>query len=221
MKKNIRRKPGKLIPKPRIVVYVEGETEKEYLEAYRAMLRIDKDLVDVRYPNETDAKYLASLARRVKKREEKEHKSLIMQDDQWWVLADTEGKKIPSDAKDIADSSGIFLALSNPSIETWLLLHYEYCKNYGLNVDQVTQKLKKYLPRYAKHPDMNALLPRVATACDNAQKLRKIACNESEDLLRTDCDILLKQVTNLAPNVETQKVDKDSVRSALFAHNGK
>ena len=87
---------------------------------------------------------------------EKEYKSLIMQDDQWWVLADTEGKKIPSDAKDIADSSGIFLALSNPSIETWLLLHYEYCKNYGLNVDQVTQK-----------------------------------------------------------------VDKDSVRSALFAHNGK
>lgn len=55
----------------------------------------------------------------------------------------------------------------------------------------------------------------------NAQKLRSIACNESEDLLRTDCDILLKQVTNLAPNVETQKVDKDSVRSALFAHNGK
>ncbi len=68
---------------------------------------------------------------------------------------------------------------------------------------------------------MNALLPRVATACDNAQKLRSIACNESEDLLRTDCDILLKQVMNLAPNVETQKVDKDSVRSALFAHNGK
>ena len=62
-----------------------------------------------------------------------------------------EHPKIP-DARQMATANGIHLAISNPCIELWLLLHFRETPGM-INRGKAKQLLKDYLPNYDKKID--------------------------------------------------------------------
>jgi mannosyltransferase OCH1-like enzyme len=101
--------------------------------------RDPKSLVEI-------AKGYKDQAEKAAKREEDEN---LIFDHVWCVFDVNSHTKIP-DAVQQAHSNGIHLAISNPCIEVWLLLHFmDYSAIQGR--DQVTAQLEKFIPNYEKH----------------------------------------------------------------------
>jgi hypothetical protein len=67
---------------------------------------------------------------------------------------------------------GIRTAVSNPSFEYWLLLHFEWCVKTLESGAAVCHLLKKYIPDYDKVKDCYSITrPRVETAIRHAQRV--------------------------------------------------
>ena len=73
--------------------------------------------------------------------------------DQIWAVFDTEQAGTHPDllrAIQLAEQNQVYLAVSNPSIEYWFLLHFENTNRPFQNADQLCDALRRYIPEYNK-----------------------------------------------------------------------
>lgn len=218
-KRDIRRKPGSTSSKDRIVVLVEGElTEVCYFEGIRDRWRLPKDLITIEKSSYTDAKSVVREA--VERKEEnarsaKRGRELLV--DQWWAVVDTEGELHNlNDAIQKARANGIRLAISDLSIEYWLLLHFRYTTAFYNSVDDLIRDLgvpgclPGYTPR-SKKPDMDILYPRLSDAVQRARRVRENYTKSGFYQPCTDCDLLVDAMAEQADkaylNYESHPVD--------------
>ncbi|VEH00480.1 Uncharacterised protein [Slackia heliotrinireducens] len=201
-KRDLRRKPGNRPPKDRIYILTEGEaTEIEYLKGICARLGLPKELVIIKKACNTDPKGIVDELVSAKKQNARLAKrgndALI---DQWWAVFDTEGR--PHDLSAVvqkAKDNRVYLAISDPSFEFWLRLHFGYTTASYDSVGKLIKELRDsgYLPKYSednKHPDMDILYPLLPQAMKNARLLRAKHTQLGNDQPRTDCDLLIDAI---------------------------
>lgn len=178
-----RRAPGTRAPKDRVVIYTEGAvTEIEYLRTVRERFGIPKELVVVRKSECTHPDGIVDEVIEAKKRNKSESKrGRDALADQWWAVLDTEGRPASvANATRRAADNGVYVALSDPSFEFWLRLHFGYTTRQCQSVQELIRELRAdgLLPGYTadnKHPDMSLLYPLLPDAIRNARRLRQIS----------------------------------------------
>lgn len=208
----IRRRPSQArIVSPKLLIVTEGlQTERKYITAVRISKSIPTPRVLV-LPHEcTDP--LSLVQQIIKARDERAYLGsfdMASGDEAWAVFDVDEHRQSEPErfrrAIELANSNGIHLATSNPSIELWLLLHYTpHTANIARRA--ALDSVKAELPTFDKTlPDKEsaALLERLADAITNARSLR--ARNDGMpapvDPFRnpsTTFDLLIDRILNLA-----------------------
>lgn len=188
-KKTLKRTPGKRSPKERMFILTEGEvTEVEYLRYLCNAWGLPKELVAIEKSSHTDPKGIVDEAverKRFNVREARRGRATLI--DHWWAVLDTEGRPQElAEAIQKAQSNGVLLALSDPSIEFWLRLHFGYTTRQYNTESELIKELREedFLPSYHennKHPDMTVLAPLLPTAIGNARKLRRNCTAKGRD----------------------------------------
>ena len=123
----LRRRPPSRETRQRILILCEGEvTEYQYFDAFRREER--NRLVDVEIDNKGGVpKTLVERAAKRKRDSEedarRERDENLKYDQVWCVFDVDEHPKLP-DARQQARDNDIYLAVSNPCFELWLLLHF-------------------------------------------------------------------------------------------------
>lgn len=124
---------------------------------------------------------------RVAKRERDEARRLAAKEsddnllyDSVWCVFDVDDHLTVDDAKQMARDNQLELAISNPAIELWLLLHFR--DGPGLqHRDRILQMLKKFVPAYDKHVDFSQYEPGYDSAVQRAEKLELAANRDGEE----------------------------------------
>ncbi|MEU6584137.1 RloB family protein [Nocardia sp. NPDC046763] len=107
-------------------VYCEGEaTENNYLIHWYRRYR-DRIIVSIAEHGETSPLQIVQRAAREKKRDEKEQ-SRGKGDafDEYWCVFDVDEHPFVPEALQTARDNGIHIALSNPCLELWFMLHFD------------------------------------------------------------------------------------------------
>jgi hypothetical protein len=143
-------------PKPCVLVVCEGAvTEPGYIKGFTTVYRNPLVTVVIASQHGRDPKALVEIA---KEHKEKAANEALREDDEnlvfervWCVFDVNSHNRIP-EAVQQAIANGIDLAISNPCIEIWLLLHFtDYSAIQGRK--QVKAQLKAHLPDYDKRID--------------------------------------------------------------------
>ena len=217
-KRDLRRKPGNRAPKDRIYILTEGEaTEVEYLRGVCSQLGLPKELVIIKKARNTDSKGIVDelvVAKKENVRLAKRGQDTLI--DQWWAVLDTEAR--PHDLAEAiqkAKDNNAYLAISDPSFEFWLRLHFGYTTAPYGSVGKLIKELREngYLPEYRednKHPDMDILYPLLPEAMKNARLLRDNHTLIGNSQPRTDCDLLIDTI------VLQSSIAQPKLRSALL-----
>jgi hypothetical protein len=161
-------------PKPTILVVTEGEaTEPEYIDGFRRECRNPR--VTIRFAREHGVPM--TLVRNAKqyKREAEEEAAREKDDnlayDSVWCVFDIDDHPAIGEAKEMARDNSIRLAISNPCIELWLLLHFR--DNPGMqDRDTMLKKLKEHVPKYDKHIDFKIYAEGYPQAVQRARKMQ-------------------------------------------------
>jgi hypothetical protein len=94
--------------------------------------------------------------------------------DSVWCVFDIDKHPAVGEARKMARDNGIDLAISNPCIELWLLLHFS--ENPGMqDPAAMKKKLKKYVPAYDKHVDYETYSAGYSQAVARASKMDQLA----------------------------------------------
>ena len=171
-------------PKERFLVLTEGKrTEREYLEAFARRSR--GALVEVVVPDEHGMPMtLVRAAKRL--RDEAEASADREGDDnlrydQVWCVCDVDQHPHLKSAVAEALAAGISFAVSSPSFELWLLLHFR--ENPGMRSGaELVQMLRIFVPGYEKRIDFERYEPGYAAAVGRAQRLDGDAASAGEQL---------------------------------------
>ncbi len=183
-KGNRSRRPARRAPfkevKPLLLVVTEGEvTEPEYLAGFVRWCANPRVHVVVE-PGAGVPKTIVESAKRLKQEAEaraRGEKDDNLRYDEVWCVFDVDDHPALNDARQIAESQALRLAVSNPCIELWLLLHFQ--DQPGLKRrDQVVSLLKKHLPSYDKHVDFRDYQALYDQAEQRAKRLEE-ECNRS------------------------------------------
>ncbi len=157
------------------LIMVEGEaTEPAYLEAVRARLKRRAAAVLVQHGRHTDP--VGMVREAIKLRDAHAAKPNSEPYDRVWVVFDRETQNHPRReqvpaALALAEANDIQVALSIPSIEFWLLLHFDYTTKAFEGCAAIKKALKKFIKDYEKSDlPLNDLLGRVKTAMEHAAK---------------------------------------------------
>jgi hypothetical protein len=168
------RKP-KIVGKKFIIV-CEGKTEYNYFNGIRKSLRLQTLQVNIGNPGASDPLSLV--------RHAIELRNLDLNDGGWtegdtaWAVFDGDehrehNSKNWHEALHLAKQKKIELAISNPSFELCLLLHYQN-QHANIHRDKARSTLKKYLPNYEKgdsfYPD-----PLAASTSKAVERARDLA----------------------------------------------
>ncbi|GGU37233.1 hypothetical protein GCM10010178_31790 [Lentzea flava] len=149
-----------------------GQTEQAYLDGLKRLSKpvTLRSIVKVGSP--------AQLVRHAVKLREKDRDGF----DEYWCVVDVDDFDI-DEAVAEAESTGISLAVSNPCFEVWLILHFADCTAGISGPKAAVERLRKYLPKYAKGAlDFTVLAERVDRAVERAKALG--AGNPSSDMWR-------------------------------------
>ena len=88
------------------------------------------------------------------------------------------------------------LAVSNPSFELWLLLHFDVSAGI-VNLRQCKDRLKRYLPNYDKgHIETIKLLPGIPAAIDRARMKDSPPCADWPRTIGTTVYLLVEKLQN-------------------------
>jgi hypothetical protein len=92
--------------------------------------------------------------------------------DEVWCVFDVDDHARLATARELADRMGIGLAISNPSFEFWLLLHF---REHGghLTTRRAAELLAKHIRDYQKHVRYDELSPGYADAVERAASLER------------------------------------------------
>ncbi|MDX6712368.1 MAG: hypothetical protein QOH96_3384, partial [Blastocatellia bacterium] len=92
--------------------------------------------------------------------------------DEIWCVFDVDDHPNLPDARQQARDNNIKLAVSNPCIEIWLLLHFRE-QNAHIDSKRLRRELKKYIPDYDKHVSFDVLRDGYFEAVKRARQLEK------------------------------------------------
>ena len=185
-----------------ILVAFEGKnkTENNYFSNYR--LR-DKDYIIKLVPgNETDPINLVN--KTIIK--VKELGLNLEENDRAYCIFDTdldERKNMQIiKARKLAKKYHIIMITSNPCIELWFLLHFEYTTAWLSNND-VINKLKKYYPKYEKNINIfPEIKDKVFEAIKNAKKLESFQLDNNKIVGMVDAN----------PSTEMYKIVEELIK---------
>jgi len=122
-------------PRPTILVVTEGEvTEPEYLHGLQRACRNPRVTIKVADQHGVPAT-LVRIAKQEKQeaeaRAERERDENLAYDSVWCIF-DIDDHPAIGETKEMARDNGIRLAISNPCIELWLLLHFRDNPGYRI-----------------------------------------------------------------------------------------
>lgn len=115
-----RRRPAELAGRRRIQVFAEGEKTEAHYVAYWHRLNRDRVVVTVD-PFHGSPRRLVEEAAKTRRQDRRQGR---MADEYWCVFDIDEHHKVDQ-AIDMAQANEIRLAISNPCIELWFILHFE------------------------------------------------------------------------------------------------
>ena len=164
------------------LIVVEGKaTEPAYLKRIRAKLNLKAFAVEIVHGDHTDPIGIVKEAIDLRDRQAaKAGKSAVTEPfDRTWVVFDRERQnhhrreEMPK-ALELAAAHGIEVALSIPTFEYWLLLHYDFTTKAFDGCKAAVKALKKFIAQYDKGDlPLDELIPKVGQAVRHAQKCRK------------------------------------------------
>ena len=189
------------------LIVVEGAaTEPAYFKEIRAKLKRKTAAVFVWHGKHTDPIGIVREAIKLRDAQlEKAEQATTEPYDQVWVVFNRETQNHPRSeqvpaALRLAEDNGVQVALSIPSFEFWLLLHFDYTKTAFHGCPAVKKALKKFIKDYEKADlPLSDLISRVATAMKHAEK-----CHAHWDAVEgdrnpsTDVDKLLRALNDSA-----------------------
>jgi hypothetical protein len=156
-------------------------TEPEYLRAYTAHHRNPRVQVVID-PGEGVPRTLVEKAKQRKHAAEAEarrQKDDNLAFDEVWCVHDIDDHPKLDEARVMARDNGIELAVSNPSFELWLILHFR--DNPGAqHRDRMVAILKDLLPGYDKHVEFGHVVHGYNDAVTRARRLDQMADEDGE-----------------------------------------
>jgi hypothetical protein len=112
-------------PKKRILVFTEGDTESLYLDFWYRLHR-ERIVLEIGEANGSDPLTLVNAAIAARRRYQRETKRGRGSGfDEYWCIFDVDDHKTLDKALILAEAEGIQIALSNPCLELWFVLHTE------------------------------------------------------------------------------------------------
>ena len=140
-------------PKPTILIVCEGSiTEPEYFDGFWRSCHNPR--VRVHVPKDHGVpKTLVGIAKDLKNdalKQAKEQGDDNLAFDAVWCVHDVDDHPHLHEAREMADANGVELAISNPSFELWLLLHFRDSPGMQ-HRDTLGPMIKQFDPDYDKH----------------------------------------------------------------------
>lgn len=158
----------------RLLVVCEGErTEPEYIRGFKRQVR--NNLVTVEVSKERgDPRKVVEIAKTrmldAKREARKSHDTWLELDEVWCVFDRDEHERYDA-AVNMAQDNDLELAVSNPSFELWLVLHFRESPG-PQHGDTLRRMLRdKLLPGYDKGIDFEALAAGVEVATERARRM--------------------------------------------------
>jgi hypothetical protein len=195
---NYQRRQNLLTPRKTILIVCEGkQTEPNYFNALRDVLRKKNVRVLVIPGGErlvTPLYLVQNLETEIQRLD------WDTSSDEAWCVFDIEKSGTHTTlqkALDLARKHSYHLALSNPSFEYWVLLHYECTGRGFINAAEVIRALNRYIPDYSKSMSVFHLVrDHTNQAIENAGTLRMLHDRHWEDFPNpsTCVDLLVKKI---------------------------
>lgn len=190
------------------LIVVEGKaTEPAYLMKIRAKLSLKAFAVEIVHGDHTDPIGIVKEAIAMRDRQTaKAGKSAVAEPyDRTWVVFDRERQNHPRreqmpKALQLAEDHGIEVALSIPTFEFWLLLHYRPMTGSLDGCEAAKKALKKFIKQYEKGDlPLDELVLKVGDAIKHAGKCRKHWNDVGGDKNpSTDVDLLIIALNDAA-----------------------
>jgi len=134
-----------------IIIICEGETEVKYFNGFKT--RYSNMRIRPLNPNYTDAKNLVDEAIKEQSELKKKIDNSIKSHSVWCAFdVDEKDSQAIREAIEKADKHLIKIALSNPCLELWYLIHYQN-QTAGIERHDALRQLRTYIPNYEKGDD--------------------------------------------------------------------
>ncbi len=189
---------------PTILVVSEGLTEKEYLDAFWKEShnpRVTIEVVDQSGTPKTVVEVAKQLSDDAIELAQNEGDDNIKFDAVWCVY-DVDDHPYLHEAREMAAANGFDTAISNPSFELWLLLHFRDDPG-SHHRDTIRSFLKEHDPEYDKHVDFNLYAGGCEKAVSRAKKLDKIAAQINDEGRNPTTGVykLTEQIRGTCPDI--------------------
>ena len=123
----LRRPAPHRAPRPFVLIVCEGaKTEPQYFDGFRKAKRLSRGLIEI-VPGSESGTNPKSIVEHAKARRAEATKRENIEFDEVWCVFDRDEHEWFAEAMEQARANHMRVALSNPSFELWLLLHFEYC----------------------------------------------------------------------------------------------
>lgn len=182
---------------PTVLVVCEGrETEPNYIDGLRAHLRVNAAAVRVvRGDSVTDPIGLVRKAQKLFKADRDFDQVYVICDGDSHHLAAARAQAIHQLRNSAGAVTQVQVIASCPSIEFWLLLHFEYSARPYQTAAEVQQVLRGHLPDYQKN-DRDIFRKAAAgldLACQRVEQLKVELQNSGSAAPDTDMPLLVEQ----------------------------
>ncbi len=167
------RRPASRRPKRRLLVACEGQrTEPDYLRGYERHIRNARVEIEIP-PDRGEPKRVVEIAKERKlaaKAEARRRGDPYLDFDEVWCVFDRDDHERFHDASSMARDNGFELAISNPCVELWLLLHFRESPG-PQHRETLYRILRENLAGYDKHVDFDDFAGGVPAATARARRL--------------------------------------------------
>lgn len=193
---SFRRQPPQRQSRKLILIVCEGEqTEYIYFDRWRRSEQLSNVTLELKGRAGQDASVVEA-AKQLRDRSKQPF-------DEVWAVFDREGVNETTRFQQALANARrwkVELAISNPSFEYWLLLHFESTDAPFTNAAEVLQRLRTHLPRYAKNTDVFDLLhPQFALAMQRAEQLHQRCKERDADDYPSPCTTVYALLKQLLP----------------------
>lgn len=165
--KSLKRQKARLDTRPLILIVCEGRvTEPEYINVVRVREKINL----VRIIIDREGGTPKTLVDRAVEEKKRAARTPFGKYDELWCVFDFDEHPFIPEAKQKAAANGIRIAMSNPSFELWLMLHFGY-HSAPISRQDARRACERAIAGYEKHIPGDVIYPRLDTAIANAKQL--------------------------------------------------
>lgn len=166
-----RRREGTRRQRKTVIIVCEGETEKCYFESFRTRYRYTGLVILPVHRKKNDPIHIIDLAIRKVEENDLEYEA----GDRGWCVFDVDQNSddVLREAFAKASRKNILIALSNPCIELWYILHF-INRTAPLTANEAKTELKRFIKSYKKGQDIcDKLAPGEKDAVKHAKGLNR------------------------------------------------